>query len=597
MLGVIDDIEVDAQGLQRIGVGGDGAVAGAGDLGFLAVVGHGGGDGGIGIFGGNIVDLKRFQLQRGGAVQEFGGEDIPHILGIDLAAFGIGDFLHDGGKLRLHGARHIDAVVGLHDVGDATLAGLGVDADNGLVIAAHVLRVDGQVGNLPDGIAQLFPADVGGIGLRTHRCGQRVQALIDGILVRAGERGKDQFTAVGVALRDTQLVTVLHGFADLGQIGEIDLGVNALSEHVQAQGHQVHVAGALAIAKQAALNAVGAGHIAQLGGGNALAAVIVGVQRNQDGIAPGQVAVHPLDGIGVDIRRNHLHRGRQIDDHRVLGARIHDGDHVIADLAGEIQLGAGKGLRGVLPAPVGIGVVGGDGFDELGGIGSQLLDGRLVLAEDHAALQLRGGVIKVHDDVLGAGAGLEGAADQVFAGLDEDLDGHVLWNLIALDDFADEVEVRLGGGREADLDFLVAHLHQQVEHAVLALGAHGIDQCLVAIAQVHGAPLRGVGDLLARPSAVRQVDVLDLYGEGLVALEGHGGAALLIPGGLSLAGRACRGGDFAGCADEGIVGRHGGAVSLMCLVSGSVTASWAKDCQTPRRGAGRRFRPKSRRGR
>lgn len=145
----------------------------------------------------------------------------------------------------------------------------------------------------------------------------------------------------------------------------------------------------------------------------------------------------------------------------------------------------------------------------------------------------------------------------MLAGLDEDLDGDVFWNLITLDDFADEVEVRLGGGREAHLDFLVAHLHQQVEHAVLALGAHGVDQRLVAIAQVYGAPLRGVGDLLARPGAVRQVDVLDLYCEGLVAVEGHGGAALFIPSGLSLAGRACRGGDFAGCANEGIVGRHG----------------------------------------
>ena len=81
----------------------------------------------------------------------------------------------------------------------------------------------------------------------------------------------------------------------------------------------------------------------------------------------------------------------------------------------------------------------------------------------------------MHDDVLGALAGLKGAADEVLAGLDEYLDGDVIGNFIAFDDFADEVEIRLGGGRETDLDFLVAHLDQQVEHAVLALWAHGIN--------------------------------------------------------------------------------------------------------------------------
>ena len=206
------------------------------------------------------------------------------------------------------------------------------------------------------------------------------------------------------------------------------------------------------------------------------------VQGQQDVLAAGQVAVHPLDGIGINIGRNHLHGGRQVDDHRVIRGGVHDGHDVIADLAGEVQLGPGEGLGGVFPAPIGIGVVGRNGFDEFGGIGGQLFNGGLVLAKDHAALQFRGGIIEVDDDVLGALAGLKGAADEMLAGLDEHLDGHIIGNSIALNDFADEVIVRLGGRREADLDFFVAHLDQQVEHAVLALWAHGINERLVAVA-------------------------------------------------------------------------------------------------------------------
>ncbi len=38
-----------------------------------------------------------------------------------------------------------------------------------------------------------------------------------------------------------------------------------------------------------------------------------------------------------------------------------------------------------------------------------------------------GGVVEVDDDILGAPDGLEGASDQMLPGLDQHLDGHVLW--------------------------------------------------------------------------------------------------------------------------------------------------------------------------
>ena len=65
---------------------------------------------------------------------------------------------------------------------------------------------------------------------------------------------------------------------------------------------------------------------------------------------------------------------------------------------------------------------------------------------------------------------------------------------VLLDERADEVEVGGAGGREADLDLLVAHLHEQPEHPQLAVGVHRVDEGLVAVAQVDAAPLRRAVD-------------------------------------------------------------------------------------------------------
>ena len=154
---------------------------------------------------------------------------------------------------------------------------MAVDADDGLVVAADVLGVDRQVGDFPLFAAQLFPGNAAvGSAWGDFGC-HGVEALVDGVLVGAGERGEYQVAAVGVALRNAQLVAVFDGAADLVDVGEVDLRVDALGQHVQAQGDQADVAGALAVAEQAAFDAVGAGHVAQLGCCDAGAAVVVGV--------------------------------------------------------------------------------------------------------------------------------------------------------------------------------------------------------------------------------------------------------------------------------------------------------------------------------
>ena len=70
-------------------------------------------------------------------------------LGLQLLAHPVGLHLDDVAELGVHGLGQIEAEGVLHDEGGAALARLGVDADDGLVLAAHVGGIDGQIGHLP----------------------------------------------------------------------------------------------------------------------------------------------------------------------------------------------------------------------------------------------------------------------------------------------------------------------------------------------------------------------------------------------------------------------------------------------------------------
>ncbi len=126
--------------------------------------------------------------------------------------------------------------------------------------------------------------------------------------------------------------------------------------------------------------------------------------------------------------------------------------------------------------------------------------------------------------------GLERALDQRLAGLRQHLHGNVVRNHPLVDQLADEIEVGLRRGREADLDLLVPQADQQAEQPELPLGVHRLDQRLVAVAKVDAAPLRRTVDHPRRPLPVRQGDGgvgrvlagrVDAHGR----LSGHGRTA------------------------------------------------------------------------
>ena len=90
--------------------------------------------------------------------------------------------------------------------------------------------------------------------------------------------------------------------------------------------------------------------------------------------------------------------------------------------------------------------------------------------------------------LLRADQALEGPLDEVLAALAEDLDGDARRGCALLDQLAREVELDLARRGKADLDLLEAHAEEEVEVLELLVDAHGLDEGLVAVAEVDRAP-------------------------------------------------------------------------------------------------------------
>ena len=253
-----------------------------------------------------------------------------------------------------------------------------------------------------------------------------------------------------------------------------------------------------------AFDAVGAGHHAELGGRDAGAPVVVRMQADDHAIALAYGASEPLDDVAVDVGRVALHRRRQVEDQRHVGRWLDDVHDRVADSNRVLRLGQREALRRVLVADLAADQARLELAGQLGRRHRDFSDAFLVLAEHDLALQRVGAVVEVHNRPFGADQALVGALDQRLAALRQHLHRDVVRNQVFFDKLAHEVEVRLAGRWEADLNLLEAHLDQRVEHAPLALRVHGVDQRLVAVAQVDAAPQRRLEDALVGPGAVER---------------------------------------------------------------------------------------------
>ena len=216
--------------------------------------------------------------------------------------------------------------------------------------------------------------------------------------------------------------------------------------------------------------------------------------------------MHPLDLVGIDVGRRHLDRRRQVDDRLLLGRRLPDVHHRLADLERIGQFRLREAFRRILMDDLGSRHRRHQFLDQLRAIRRDLRDAGHVQVEHHAALRRRRRVVEVDDRLLRPVDRLEGAPDQLFPRLRQDLDHDAVRDQVFIDQLAAERIVGFRGRREADLDFLEAHFAQGLEHPELAIRPHRLDQRLVAVPQVDRTPDRRLGDHLARPRAVRQVN-------------------------------------------------------------------------------------------
>ena len=239
-----------------------------------------------------------------------------------------------------------------------------------------------------------------------------------------------------------QLIAVLGDATQLTDVGQIELRVDTLAKEVHGQVDHVDVAGSFAVAEQRPFDSVGPGHHSEFRGGDAGAAVVVRVQAQNDLVPASDVAVHPLDHVAVDVGGAHLDGRRQVDDHRALRSGIEGVDDRVADSLSELELGTGEGLGAVLVVDRGV-----DGRFEFAtqarSFERDIDDPVLIESEHDLALQRRRRVIDVDDRLFRSGDRLEGATDQTFPALGEDLNRDVVWDLALLDDLADEIEIGL----------------------------------------------------------------------------------------------------------------------------------------------------------
>src|SRR5207253_9349087 len=93
-------------------------------------------------------------------------------------------------------------------------------------------------------------------------CAER---LLDRILMRAGERRVDEIADVRMAAMHGQLVAEFDAMPDLVDVRKLEARMHALRIHVEREIDDVDVPGALAVAEEAAFDAVDAGHHREFG--------------------------------------------------------------------------------------------------------------------------------------------------------------------------------------------------------------------------------------------------------------------------------------------------------------------------------------------
>ena len=89
---------------------------------------------------------------------------------------------------------------------------------------------------------------------------------------------------------------------------------------------------------------------------------------------------------------------------------------------------------------------------------------------------------------------LERSLNNMFTGLGKHLDRYIIRDHVLLDQGAQELILRLGCGWETNLDHFKSYIYEQLEKFQFLIQAHGLDQRLIAIPEIHAAPDRRLID-------------------------------------------------------------------------------------------------------
>ena len=91
------------------------------------------------------------------------------------------------------------------------------------------------------------------------------------------------------------------------------------------------------------------------------------------------------------------------------------------------------------------------------------------------------------------------ALQKFFPALGQNLHDHVVWNQFSVYKLAQKIKFNLTCSREADLYFLKTEFNQIIKKLYFFGHDHGINQRLIAVAQIHAAPDGRLFNLLVGP--------------------------------------------------------------------------------------------------
>ncbi len=140
----------------------------------------------------------------------------------------------DGTEFPLQFLGQFDAEFTLEKIGNAAFARLAIDSNNFPIFASDIGRVDCEVRHVPELLPAAAPFG---------------EALLDRILMRATEGGKDEFPGVGMSSRHRHAGAAFIHFANRIQIFKAKIWIDAVHVQVERDRYDVEVAGSFAVAE------------------------------------------------------------------------------------------------------------------------------------------------------------------------------------------------------------------------------------------------------------------------------------------------------------------------------------------------------------